>query len=81
MDQESLWRELSGLPPEAQRQVGDFIAFLRARHRRSRPVKKPPPTSLAEETFIGIWRDREDMRDSRAWVRDVREREWVRSRA
>lgn len=30
----------------------------------------------ANEPFIGMWRDREDMRDSVAWVQDLRQREW-----
>ena len=31
---------------------------------------------LSEELAIGMWKDREDMKDSTAWVRNLREREW-----
>jgi hypothetical protein len=31
---------------------------------------------LQNEKFIGMWRDREEMTDSSAWVRKVRESEW-----
>jgi hypothetical protein len=34
-------------------------------------VRKVP---LAEDPAIGIWKDREDMKDSAAWVRRQRER-------
>lgn len=43
-------------------------------------IALPPEISsrpdLAEEPFIGLWRDRQDMQDSTVWVRVVREREW-----
>jgi hypothetical protein len=79
MDQGEAWREFTALPPEAQRQVADFIAFLRTRHEQFRSGKRPNQINLADEPFIGMWRDREDMQDSRAWIRDIREREWVKA--
>jgi hypothetical protein len=33
-------------------------------------------TPLREDPAIGMWKDREDMEDSAAWVREVRQREW-----
>ncbi|MBO9370697.1 MAG: DUF2281 domain-containing protein [Chloroflexi bacterium] len=59
-------REIASLPPEAQRQVLDFIAFLKSRYPTPQVVKKIRRTGLAEEPFIGMWRDRDDMRDSTA---------------
>jgi len=75
MESNDLAREIASLPPEAQKQVADFVAFLRARYSttRKRPKAK---LSLAEDPFIGMWRDREDMADSTSWVRQLREREW-----
>jgi hypothetical protein len=35
-------------------------------------------SSLNREPFLGIWADRADMKDSAAWVRENREREWGR---
>ena len=71
-------RELASLPPEGQRQVADFIAFLRARYAHSQSSEPSATSDLAQDEFIGMWRDREDMQDSSAWVRDLREREWVK---
>ncbi len=70
-------QDLAALSPDAQEQVRDFIAFLRSRQQSERP-KKPTRAliALADEPFIGIWRDREDMNDSTAWVRETRKREW-----
>ena len=52
--------ELRALIAEAQ-------AILRMRARK-RPISADPA--------IGMWADREDMQDSAAWEREVRQREW-----
>ena len=64
------------LPPEAQKEVADFISLLYKCYRSS-----PQPQAkkrLAQEDFIGLWKDRPDMRDSTSWVRDIRKKEWSR---
>ena len=33
---------------------------------------------LRDESYVGMWRDREDMVDSTKWVRQTRKREWNR---
>lgn len=67
--------DIQNLPPEAQKQVTDFVAFLKARYGLA-SRKKSKRGKLEDEPFIGMWKDREDMRDSVRWVREVREREW-----
>ena len=79
MEAANIVREIASLPPEAQRQVIDFIAFLKARYPTTQPVRKTRRIKLADEPFIGMWRDREDMQDSTAWVQSLRQREWERS--
>jgi hypothetical protein len=78
MKQEEILREILSLPPEGQRQVADFIARLRERYQRSQSIEKPEGSDLDKDGFIGMWRDREEMKDSSAWVRKMREREWVK---
>jgi hypothetical protein len=78
MKQEELLREFLDLPPEGQAQVVDLIEFLRARYGSRRPNGEATGIDLAAERFIGMWKDREDMQDSSAWVRGVRNREWVK---
>ena len=77
MTHEEFLRELASLPPEGQRQVADFIALLRERYAHSQSLE-PITSNLSQDSFIGMWRDREDMQDSSAWVRNLREHEWVR---
>jgi len=72
-------QEITSLPPEAQKQVVNFVAFLKARYSAPRTVRETKRTRLVDEPFIGMWRGREDMRDSTAWVRDLRRREWERN--
>lgn len=77
MNPETAWQKFSRLPREAQQQVLDFIAFLQARYYTpSRIRRRTRLPKLANETFIGMWRDREDLQDSSAWVGDLRKREW-----
>ena len=52
--------ELRALIAEAQ-------AILRMRARK---------TPISADPAIGMWADREDMQDSAAWEREVRQREW-----
>jgi len=75
MTDEEILREINSLPPEAQRQLEDFLSFLRERYGNEQP-KTAPTSGLESEAFVGMWRDREDMRDSSAWVRNVRRTHW-----
>ena len=75
MTKEELLREINSLPIEAQRQIEDFIAFLRLRY-KSQSSKETSSSDLRTEKFVGMWRDREDIQDSTAWVRNVREKHW-----
>jgi len=69
-------QEIESLPPEAQNQIIDFVAFLKERYQAGQSVQKSARGKLIDEPFIGMWRQREDVRDSVAWVREFRRREW-----
>ena len=81
MKAQKIWRDFDTLPPELQQQVVDFISFLRTRYTSSSVTKTTKRTKLANEPFIGMWRTREDLRDSTAWMRRIREREWMNPHA
>ncbi|MCC7163982.1 MAG: DUF2281 domain-containing protein [Anaerolineae bacterium] len=74
MKQSIIQREFSALPPELQKQVLDYIAFLKTRYvsTRKKAAKRIP---LEQEPALGMWRDRKDMEDSTAWVRNLRQSE------
>ena len=76
MNQNSVLQDFQSLPPEAQKQVADFIAFLQTRYKPRAARRKAKQPNLSDEAFIGMWRERTDMQNSTEWVRDVRKREW-----
>ena len=78
MSNEDVLSQFNSLPPEGQRQIIEFIASLRQRYIALQATDNQPSLELTEEGFIGMWRDRDDMQDSTAWVRNSREREWVK---
>ena len=39
------------------------------------PSKSP---DFANEPFVGMWKDRKDVRDSGEWVRQLRRSEWTK---
>jgi len=79
MENTRILQEIASLPPEAQQQVEDFVAFLKARYRQVPSLPETNRVKLADEPFVGMWRDRRDMRDSSEWVRRLRQGEWDRS--
>lgn len=78
MTHEEILRELLSLPPEAQRQVVDYILVLRQQCAGRKQPDEKKQTELRSEAFVGMWRDREDLQNSSAWVREHRTSEWVK---
>ncbi len=78
MRRESLARELEDLPPAAQKEVLEFVAFLRERHKAPSRATRVKRRDLALEPFVGMWRDRKDMATSADWVRKVRRTHWAK---
>ena len=75
MTNEEILREINSLPAEAKRQIEDYVSFLRERYKSSQTENAALP-DLETEAFVGMWRDREEMRDGSAWVRRLRETHW-----
>jgi hypothetical protein len=79
MEAANIVREIASLPPEAQKEVIDFVAFLKVRYPTKQSAGKTKRIKLSDEPFIGMWRGREDIKDGVAWVRSLRKQEWKRS--
>lgn len=75
MNVKAISQEITQLPPEGQREVLDFVAFLQSRFKTEDST--PKKGSITSAPFIGMWKDRDDMADSGAWVRGVRAKEWA----
>jgi hypothetical protein len=76
MNQEGAWQQFAALPPDQQREVLDFMAFLQERRVLPTTRKISKPTKLSAEPFLGCWSDRQDLQDSVAWVHKTRQHEW-----
>jgi len=76
MDAAKIAREMASLPPEAQKQILDLVVLLKARYLPTPTSERAKRRRLANEPFIGMWRNREDMQDSTAWVRKLRQCQW-----
>jgi hypothetical protein len=63
--------EISKLPEAEQ----DRIAAAILRDLQDKKAQ-PPLGDFEDEHFFGMWRDRKDMADSSAWVRQMRKQEW-----
>ncbi|MBU1341008.1 MAG: DUF2281 domain-containing protein [Proteobacteria bacterium] len=61
MEPQNINNDIATLPPEAQRQVFDFIEFLKIHYKRIQPGKKAARNKIANESFIGIWDGRKDI--------------------
>ena len=75
MNQQEFLQNISSLPPPAQQEVLDFIAFLKQRHAHHQ-LPNQDLSSIQQEPFIGMWKNRTDIGQSSAWVRNVRQHEW-----
>jgi len=76
MEAKKIINDISELPADAQRQVIDFIAFLKTRYAKIQSDNNTIKGNISDEKFIGIWKDRQDMEDSGSWLRNVRKSEW-----
>jgi len=78
MKNQSILKDISILPPNAQREVVDFIDFLKTRYvTESKDQKRTSSaTPIEDETFIGMWHNRKDLKDSSEWVKQIRTNDW-----
>lgn len=78
MKLEKIIQQLETLPLEGQQQVADFIITLQHRYKSLSLPRHAKKRSVTEEPFIGMWKDREDLKDSTTWIHNLRQREWRR---
>ena len=76
MTRQQLLNKYESLSASARRQVDALVASL-TEGDESKPVRGIRKVeSIAEEPFVGMWRERTDMADSVEWVRSLRRRQW-----
>lgn len=75
MTSEEILKQIASLPAEARHEIELLLARLRERY--SKVSNSATATDLETEEFIGMWRDRDEMTDSCAWVRGIRDKHWA----
>lgn len=78
MSEKELLKQIQELPSVAQQEAADFVEFLYDRYVGRNKVEKKTRKPISESSFRGIWKDREDMKDSEQWVRNIRKSRWNR---
>jgi len=74
--QASLQSKIASLPDEAQKQVLVLVDFLKDSYARSAKTTERNIPILHRTKFVGMWKNRKDLRNSNQWVRQVRKKEW-----
>lgn len=71
-----LVEQLNVLPPEKQQELLAFAQALvqEVQNEGTRPMKG----AWRNHQAVGLWKDRTEMQDSAAWVRNLRRQQWER---
>jgi len=75
MNKQSVLDILDQLPPSARKEAEDFVKFLYDQYVKPQS-EKTAVSPLTESPFVGMWKDREDLKDSTAWVKKQRNSQW-----
>ena len=73
MNNKEIINAIEELSPEGKKILREFLEFLKLKY--SKNIKKQK-VSLKESRFIGMWKDREDMRNTEEYINNLREKEW-----
>jgi hypothetical protein len=76
MSQQDLFREFLALPADQQQAVAAMIVDYQKKNNLAVLGKVNESFDPANEKFIGMWKDRQDLADSTEWVRKLRANEW-----
>jgi len=73
---DSLTRQIEEFLPAARKLVREFVGVLRKQYLLGKPAGRAKSASLKDSKFFGMWRDRSEMADSVAYVRELRRQQW-----
>ncbi|AMJ66973.1 hypothetical protein [Hymenobacter sp. PAMC 26628] len=76
METLQLVKEIEGLPDEAKQEVEALVLALKLRYSRQTPLTQEELIGWADPEVFGMYADREDMRDSTAYISKLRQEQW-----
>lgn len=71
MNEEKTSKQFNELSEAAKNEASDFISYLHKKYKIKNSKNNGRKNKLK---FYGIFKDKDDMKDSTIWVRDVREK-------
>lgn len=78
MSEKELIKKIKKLPSEARQEAADFVDFLYEKYiQQPEKNNSSKKDSILENSFRGMWKDREDLQDSTKWVRELRKSRWA----
>lgn len=78
MSEKELIKRIKQLPSEAQQEAANFVEFLTKKYiQKPEETGSPKQKSILQNPFRGIWKDRDDLKDSTKWVRELRKSRWA----
>lgn len=78
MTHQQLLKKYDSLAPAARKEVDQLMAKLASPAKTSMSGRSRRLDFGPGDEVFGMWKDREEMTDASAWVRDLRRREWGR---
>ena len=76
METQQLVKEIDGLPEKARQEIERFLLEVKLRYARQNPLTDEELSRWADPEIFGMYADREELRDSAAYVRKLREQQW-----
>ncbi|MDB5271006.1 MAG: hypothetical protein JWP58_4046 [Hymenobacter sp.] len=76
METQQLLSEIATLPPTARQELEQFLMELKLRYARQNSLTPDERTRWMNPEFFGMHADREDMADSDAYIRKLRDEQW-----
>lgn len=76
METLQLAQEIQQLPLEARQKIETLVLSLKLHYSRQTPLTEQELARWSDPEIFGMYADREDMRDSTAYVRKLREQQW-----
>ncbi|TNE73102.1 hypothetical protein EP331_05385 [bacterium] len=75
MSEITLSKKIKQLPPKARKQAIEFVDYLYMQSQAE--FNKTSENVVREDSFyFGMWKDREDLKESSEWVQKNRTSEW-----
>ena len=76
METQQLVSEIATLPPMARQELEQFLMELKLRYARQQSLTPEERTRWMNPEIFGMYADREDLTDSSAYIRKLRDEQW-----